>query len=98
VKVRERDDDLVLLVADSPEVFAEISYSRARVNDGDAVRIGEGDLQAGSVTAELLETGIADRYGTPRTVKLELHRAVFIIWWASSRCANLKSRHMGKVA
>jgi hypothetical protein len=30
-------------------------------------------LQAGGVAAELLETGIADGNGSPRTIKLELH-------------------------
>ena len=74
VKVRERDNDLFLLVADGAKVSAQISQSRARVNDGDAVRIGERDLQAGGVAAELLKTGIADGDGSPRTIKLELHR------------------------
>src|SRR4029077_4959813 len=78
VKMRERDDNLVLLVADSPEVLTQISHSSARVNDGDAVGIGERDLQAGRVPAELLETGIADGNGSPRTVKLELHRVLII--------------------
>jgi hypothetical protein len=58
VKVREQDTDLLLLVADGAKVSAQISQSRARVNDGDAVRIG--DLQARRVAAELLKTGIAD--------------------------------------
>jgi hypothetical protein len=49
---------LLLLVADGAKVSAQISQSRARVNDGDAVRIG--DLQARRVAAELLETSIAD--------------------------------------
>ena len=79
VKMREPDIDSVLLVADGAEVFAEISYSRARVNDGDSVCICERDLQAGGVTAELLETDIADRDGSPRPVKLELHRVALII-------------------
>src|SRR6266446_4045574 len=78
VKVREPDDDLFLLVADGAEVSAQISQPRARVNDGDAVRIGEGDLQAGGVAAELLETGITDGDGSPSTVKFELHRVVFM--------------------
>jgi hypothetical protein len=60
VKVRERDKDLFLLVADGAEVSAQVSQSRACVNDGDAVRIGERHLQAGCVAAELLKTGIAD--------------------------------------
>ena len=60
VKVRERDTDLLLLVADGAKVSAQISQSRARVNDGDAVHIGERDLHAGGVAAELLKTGIAD--------------------------------------
>src|SRR2546430_11016857 len=72
VKVCERDTDLFLLVADGEKVSAQISQSRAGVNDGDMVRIG--DLQAGGVAAELLKTGIADRDGSPRTIKLELHR------------------------
>jgi hypothetical protein len=75
VKVRERDTDLLLLVADGAKVSAQISQSRAGVNDDDAVRIG--DLQARRVAAELLKAGIADRDGSPRTVKLELHRVVF---------------------
>src|SRR6266571_8208430 len=78
VKVSERDDDLFLLVADGAKVSTQISQSRARVNDGDAVRIGERDLQAGGVAAELLETGITDGDGSPRTVKFELHRVVFM--------------------
>src|SRR2546430_10750572 len=74
VKVGERDNDLFLLMADGEEISAQISQSRARVNDGDAVGIGERDLQTGGVAAELLETGITDRDGSPRTVKFELHR------------------------
>src|SRR5436305_4009327 len=77
VKMRERDNDLFLLVADGAKVSAQISQSRARVNDGDAVRIGERNLQAGGVAAELLKTGIADGDGSPRTIKLELHRIAF---------------------
>src|SRR5213592_4494844 len=76
VKVRERDTDLLLLVADGAKVSAQISQSRARVNDGDLVRIG--DLQARRVAAELLKTGIADGDGSPRTIKLELHRTVSV--------------------
>jgi len=78
VKVREPDEDLFLFVADGAEVSAQISQSRTRINNGDAVRIGERDLQAGGVAAELLKTGIADGNGSPRTIKLELHRIVFI--------------------
>ena len=76
MKVRERDNDLFLLVADIAHVSAQISQSRACVNDGDAVRIGECDLEAGGIAAELLKTGIADGDGSPRTIKLELHRIV----------------------
>jgi hypothetical protein len=60
VKVRERNNDLFLLVADSAEVSAQISQTRARVNDDDAVRIGKRDLQAGGVAAELLKSSITD--------------------------------------
>ena len=70
VKVRERDNDLFLLVADGAKVSTQISQSRARVNDGDAVRIGKRDLQAGGVAAKLLKTGIADGDGSPRAIKL----------------------------
>jgi hypothetical protein len=63
VKVGERDNDLFLLVADGEQVPAQISQSGARVNDGDAVGIGERDLQAGGVAAEFLKTGIADGDG-----------------------------------
>ena len=77
VKVRERDSDLFLFVAHGAEVSAEISQSRARVNDDDAVRIGQRDPQAGGVSAELLKTGIANRDGSARTVKLEPHEIVF---------------------
>ena len=73
-KVRERDKDLFLLVADSAEVSAQIPQSRARVNDSDAIRVGERDLQAGGVAAELLKAGIGDGNGSPRTIELELHR------------------------
>src|SRR5881275_191183 len=75
VKVRERDTDLLLLVAHGTKVSAQISQSRAGVNDSDLVRID--DLQATSVAAELLKTGIADGDGSPRTIKLELHRVTF---------------------
>ena len=70
VKVRERDYDLFLLVADGAKVSAQISQSRARVNDGNAARIRKRDLQAGGVAAESLKTGIADGDGSPRTIKL----------------------------
>src|SRR4029077_16040160 len=74
VKMRERDEHLLLLVTDGAKVFAQISQSRSRVDDSDAVRVGERDLQAGSVAAELLEPRIANGDGAARTVKLELHR------------------------
>src|SRR6478672_6275398 len=90
VKVREHDKDLFLLVADSEEVSAQISQTRARVNDGDAVGIGERDLQAGGVAAEFLKTGIADGDGSARTVKLELHTNVFMK--VSPRLASGKQR------
>ena len=90
VKVGESDKDLFLLVADGEQVPAEISQSRARVNDGDAVRIGERDLQAGGVAAEFLKTGIADGDGSTRTVKLELHTIVFMK--VSPRLASSKQR------
>src|SRR5213596_3981397 len=90
VKMRERDNDLFLLVADGAKVSAQISQSRARVNDGDAVRIGERDLHAGGVAAELLKTGIADGDGSTRTVKLELHTIVFMK--VSPRLASSKQR------
>src|SRR5205809_1987084 len=77
VKVRQPDKDLFLLVANGAKVSPQISQSRARVNDGDAVCIGERDLQARGVAAELLETGITDGDGSPRTIKFELHRIVF---------------------
>src|SRR5262249_35006687 len=86
VKVREHDKDLFLLVANGAKVSAQISQSRARVNDGDAVRIG--DLQAGGVAAEVLKTGIADGDGSPRTIKFELHRIVFMK--VSFRVASIK--------
>jgi hypothetical protein len=71
--VRERDYDSVLLVTDSAEVSAQISQSCARVNDSDAIHIGEGDLQAGGVAAELLKTRIANGDRPPRTVKFKPH-------------------------
>ena len=88
VKVRERDTDLLLLVADGAKVSAQISQSRAGVNDGDLVRIG--DLQARRVAAEFLKTGIADGDGSPRTIKLELQRIVFMK--VSFRVAGIKLR------
>src|SRR4029077_3875460 len=78
VKVGERDNNFFLLVADGEEVPAQISQTRARVKNSDAVRIGECDLQAGGVAAEFLKTGIADGDGSARTVKLELHTNVFM--------------------
>ena len=76
VKVRERDSDLFLLVADGAKVSTQISQSCSRINDGNAIGIGEGNLQAGGVAAELLKTGIEDGDGSSRTIKLELHRIV----------------------
>ncbi len=78
MKVREPDKDLFLFVADGAKVSAQISQSGARVNDGNPVRVGERDLQAGGVTAELLKTGVADGDGSPRAIKLELHAIVFM--------------------
>src|SRR5437660_856706 len=92
VKVGERDKDLFLLVADGEEVSAQISQSRAGVNDGDAVRIGERDLQAGGVAAELLKPGIADGNGSARTIKLQLHTIVFMK--VSPRLASSKLIHV----
>src|SRR5215468_7087482 len=88
VKVREPDKDLVLLVADGAEVSAQISQSRARVDNGDAVHVSQHDLEAGGVAAELLKTCIADRDGSPRTVELELHRVVLMK--VSFRVASIK--------
>jgi hypothetical protein len=87
MKVRERDTDLLLLVADGAKVSAQIPQSRARVNDDDAVHIGERDLQTGGV-AELLKTGIADWDGSPRTIKLELHKIVFMNVSPGSRASS----------
>src|SRR5438093_7913759 len=86
VKVRERDTDLLLLVANGAKVSAQISQSRAGVNDGDLVRIG--DLQARRVAAELLKTGIADGDGSPRTIKLELHIIVLCNQASGWRSSN----------
>jgi hypothetical protein len=88
VKVCERDTDLLLLVADGAKVSAQISQSRAGVNDGDLVRIG--DLQARRVAAELLKTGIADGNRPPRSIKLELHRIVFMNVSPGSRASRCK--------
>ena len=74
VKVRERDSDLFLLMADGAKVSTQISQSCSRINDGNAVGIGERDLQARSVAAESLKTSITDGDGSPRTIKLQLHR------------------------
>jgi len=78
VKVRQRDDDLILLMADGAQVSAQVSQARARVNDRDAIRIGERDLQARGVAAEFLKTGVADRDGSTRTIKLQLHKIFFM--------------------
>src|SRR5213080_5619615 len=86
VKVRERDTDLLLLVANGAKVSAQISQSRAGVNDGDLVRIG--DLQARGVAAELLKTGIADGGGSARSIKLELHRIVLCNQASGWRSSN----------
>src|SRR5438094_8167188 len=74
VKVGECDKDLFLLVADGTEISAQIPQSRARVNDSDAVCVGERDLEAGGVATELLKAGIGDGNRSPRTIELELHR------------------------
>src|SRR5207244_5387749 len=74
VKVRERDTDLLMLVTHGEKVSAQISQSRAGVNDGYLVRID--DLQARGVAAELLKTCIADGDGFQRAIKLQLSRVV----------------------
>jgi hypothetical protein len=51
-------------------------------------------LQAGGVAAELLKTGIADGDGSPRTIKLKLHRIVFMK--VSFRVASIKLRRSSK--
>jgi hypothetical protein len=76
MKVSECDNDSFLLVTDGAKVSPQISQSGARVNDDDAIRIGERDLQAGGVATELLKTGIADRDGSPRPIKFKLHSIV----------------------
>src|SRR5438093_7449098 len=86
VKVRERDTDLLLLVADGAKVSAQISQSRAGANDCDLVRIG--DLQARRGAAELLKTGIADGDASPRNMKLELHRIIFMKVSPGSRASS----------
>lgn len=88
VKVRERDHDLFLLVADLAKVSAQVPQTRARVNDDDAVDIGERDLQARGVATEFLKTGIADGDGSPCPIKLEFHRIVLMK--LSPRLASLK--------
>jgi hypothetical protein len=44
-------------------------------------------LQAGGVAAELLKTSITDGDGSPRTIKLELHRIV--LYEGKSRLARM---------
>lgn len=73
MKVGKRDEDLVLFVADGPEVLTQISHSGTGINDGNSVRIRERDLHARGIAAKLLETSIANRDGPPGTVKLKLH-------------------------
>src|SRR5256886_12079521 len=77
VKVGEHDKNLFLLVADGEKVSAQISQTRARVKNSDAVGIGERDLQAGGVAAEFLKTGLANGDGSARTVQLKLHPVEF---------------------
>ena len=89
MKVRERDDDLFLLVADGAKVSTEISQSRSRVNDGHPVGIGEHDLQAGGVAAESLKTRIANGNGSSRAVKLKPHKNPFFLN-GNSRRASIK--------
>src|SRR5262249_34095081 len=85
-------DDLVLLVAHGAEVSAQISQPRTCVNDGDTVRIG--DLQAGSIAAELLKTGIADGDGSARTIKLELHTIFLMnVCWRIASETETKAAH-----
>jgi len=89
VKVRQPDYDLFLFVADRAKVSAQISQSRSRVNDGDAVRIGERNLQAGGVAAESLKTRIANGNGSSRAVKLKPHKNPFFLN-GNSRRAGIK--------
>ena len=63
-------------MSDRAHVAAEIAKTGASVNDGDTVRIFEGDLKTGGVAAELLENSITDRNGAADAVKFELHNTI----------------------
>jgi hypothetical protein len=69
---------LFLFVADGAKISAQVSQARARINDDDAVRIGERNLQTRGVAAELLKARIADGDGPPRPIKLEFHQITFV--------------------
>jgi hypothetical protein len=45
-------------------------------------------LEAGGVSAELLKTGITDGDGSPRAIKLELHRILFVKLSPGSRATS----------
>jgi hypothetical protein len=47
-------------------------------------------LQTRGVAAEFLKTGIADGDGSPRTIKLEFHRFVFLKVSPGSRPSRCK--------
>src|SRR6516165_6469715 len=93
MKMREPDADFFLFVADGVEISTQISQSRACINNGDAIRIGERDLHAGGVAAELLKTGIADGDGAPRAIKLKPHRILLDVDYLKSHflCVTLMS-------
>ena len=76
VEMRKKDVDNILRQVCTDNFFPQGSDAGTRVNDRDAVRVGERDLQAGGIAAELLKTGITDGDGSPRTIKLELHKIV----------------------
>jgi hypothetical protein len=69
MEVSERDDQLVLAMADRAHVTAEITEPGSGVDYRNAIRILKRDLKTGGVTAELLEASITDWDGAADTVK-----------------------------
>ena len=81
VEVGEDDKEVLLFVSDGEEVLAQIPDAGAGIDDGDAVGVGEAELEAGGIAAEKLESRIADGDGSAGAVKFKLPKMGSLGLW-----------------
>jgi hypothetical protein len=73
MKVRETDENFILLMAGGDESFAQISDSGSGIDDGNVSRIRKRDLKTSCVPAKFLKLGITDRKRASGSVKFDFH-------------------------